>query len=285
MKKITLLAAFLVASLSVNAQLLTEGFDDITLLPGIGFSFVNASDSPSLDWFQGNDTVFPAYEGAPTSYIGVNYNSTAGTEISNWMILPALELTNGDEIVFWTRTTTASTFPDRLEVRISPDGSNVDPSGPTDVGSYTELLLEINPTLTVGGYPEVWTQYTVSVAGLTGAVTTRIAFRYFVTNGGPTGTNSNYIGVDSLVVSDVLSVADQTFNGFNYFVDADNRLNLSANTPMESVKLFNILGQQVVAQKLNNTDASINISSLKTGVYIATVAIDGVSKSFKIVKN
>ncbi len=104
-----------------------------------------------------------------------------------------INLENGDEITFWTQTAPGSAFPDRLEVRMSPDGSATAPASPTDVGSYTELLLEINPALTMGGYPEVWTEFTAVVSGLTGAVDTSVAFRYFVTDGGPAGSNSNFI--------------------------------------------------------------------------------------------
>jgi len=186
-----------------QATLLTEGFDDITTLPGAGYSFVNVSDVVgTTNWFQGNSTVFPGQSGGATSYIGANFNNTAGSVINNFMITPVLNLENGDEITFWTRSPTGSTFPDRLEVRLDPTGANTDPSGPASVGSYTELLLEINPNLTVGGYPDVWTEFTATVTGLSGAVNTRVAFRYWVTDGGPVGNNSDYIGIDTLTIEE-----------------------------------------------------------------------------------
>ena len=203
--EIQMLRSHLAATSTNNrmAVLLTEDFDDITTLPGAGYSFVNASDviGTSPEWFQGNDLVFPAQTGAPTAYGASNFNATAGSEVDNYMITPPLDLENGDEIIFWTRETTGNTFPDRMEVRIDPTGANTDPSAGS-VGSYTELLLEINPGLVVGGYPEVWTQFTVTVTGLTGTVNTRVAFRHWVTNGGPTGANSNFIGVDTLVIQE-----------------------------------------------------------------------------------
>ena len=187
---------------SPQATLLTEGFDDITTLPGAGFTFVNASDTPNTDWFQGNDAVFPSQAGGPTAYVAANWANTNGTVINNFMITPVLNLENGDEIKFWTRTATGSTFPDRLEVRLDPTGANTDPTGPTSVGSYTELLLDINPTLVTGVYPQVWTEFTAVVSGLSGAVNTRAAFRYWVTNAGPTGANSDFIGIDTLSVEE-----------------------------------------------------------------------------------
>jgi hypothetical protein len=185
------------------ANLLEEGFDDITTLAGAGWTSVNASDViGTTDWAQGSTTVFDSQTGAADSYMSGNYNNTAGSIINNWMITPVLNLENGDEITFWTRTGTGSNWPDRLELRLSPDGTATAPASPTDVGSYTELLLEVNPALTTGGYPEVWTEFTAVVSGLTGAVNTSVAFRYFVTDAGPTGTNSNYIGIDTLSIDE-----------------------------------------------------------------------------------
>lgn len=275
----------LFVALSMNAQLLDEGFDDITTLSG--WSFVNASDDPSGDYFQGNDGVFPAFDGDPTAYIGVNFNSTSGTNgtetISNWMILPSLMLENGSRITFYTRTGDASNFPDRLEVRVSPDGSSTAPANATDEGSYTELLLSVNENLDVGGYPETWTEFTAIVTGLSGVVDTSVAFRYFVTDAGPNGANSNYIGIDRVTVEDPLSVGDNAFDGLSHSVNA-GMLNVRANQPLTGVEIYNVLGQQVITQRLSSNNEQINISALNAGVYIARVMIEGQTTSFKIVK-
>ncbi|MBA3469607.1 MAG: choice-of-anchor J domain-containing protein, partial [Herpetosiphonaceae bacterium] len=47
-----------------------------------------------------------------------------------------------------------------------------------------------------GVYPQVWTEFTATISGLGAPTTGRIAFRYFVTSGGPQGANSSYIGID-----------------------------------------------------------------------------------------
>lgn len=99
---------------------------------------------------------------------------------------------------FWTRGPTGSTFPDRLEVRYSTAGASTNVGTlATDVGDFTNLALEINPTLSLGGYPQIWTQFTLDATDITAGATGRIAFRYFVTNAGPTGANSDYIGIDT----------------------------------------------------------------------------------------
>ena len=65
------------------------------------------------------------------------------------------------------------------------------------------LLLSVNPTLTTTGYPNTWTQFSSAISGLSGPTNAAIAFRYFVTDGGPQGANSSYIGIDTLRITPV----------------------------------------------------------------------------------
>lgn len=80
-----------------------------------------------------------------------------------------------------------------------------------------------------------------------------------------------------------LSVNDQAFENFNYTV-ANGMLTMSAKTAMENVTIFNISGQQVINKGLSSTNENVEISNLSTGVYIATVTVEGRAKSFKFVK-
>jgi hypothetical protein len=203
MRSKVMLAAglLLLKAASAHAQAFTEDFNDITTLPAAGWVQTNHSQPiGTISWFQGNSAVFPAQTGAPTAYIGVNFNSGGGTAtISNWLLTPPATLVNGATISFWTRTISPSTFPDRLQVRMSTNGNSTNVgTTATDVGDFTTLLLDINPNLTTTGYPLAWTQFTVPVTGVPAPLLGRLAFRYFVTNGGPNGSNSDYIGIDTV---------------------------------------------------------------------------------------
>ena len=181
---------------------LTEGFDLITTLVPSGWVMQNNSQPGpgTTGWFQGNPTAFPAQSGAPNSYIAANFNNGTGTStLSNWLLTPPVNLQNGAQLSFWTRTLTNVSFPDRLQVRMSTNGTsqNVGATA-TSVGDFTTLLLDINPTYTLTGYPNVWTNFVVTISGLGGPVKGRLAFRYFVENGGPSGANSDYIGIDTV---------------------------------------------------------------------------------------
>ncbi len=188
-----------------QAQGFTQNFDDITTLSGNGWFMQNNSSPLGVtSWFQGTSVAgggpFDAYNGAAAAYIGANFNNTgsAGT-ISNWLLTPVATIKNGDVISFYTRST-GDNYPDRLQLRLSTNGasSNVG-STATDVGDFTTVLTEVNPTLVVGGYPATWTQYTVTVSGLSAPVSGRFAFRYFVTSAGSSGSNSDYIGIDNVI--------------------------------------------------------------------------------------
>jgi hypothetical protein len=189
---------------------ITEGFDALAgTAPNLcptGWTCTNLSTPlGATNWFQGNATVFPAQAGAPTSYIGANFNNTTGTgTISNWLITPQVSFGTGAALSFWSRTSTGATFPDRLEIRLSTAGAS------TNTADFTVVIGTINPNLAAGpgacvpaasgvaGYPDAWCQYTLTAAqGIPTSGTGRIAFRYFVTNGGPDGANSNFIGIDT----------------------------------------------------------------------------------------
>lgn len=187
----------------MNAQAFSENFDTVNSndpMPLPNWVAINNSSpvGPSL-WFQGNPTVFTSQSGASNSYIGANFQNTGDSgDISSWLLTPVRTFHNGDVIRFYTRTATGSLYPDRLQVRLSTAGASTDVgTTTTSVGDFTTLLLEINPDLQQGGYPDIWTLETITLSGLTGTPTGRIAFRYFVTDGGTTGVNSNYIGIDT----------------------------------------------------------------------------------------
>lgn len=190
----------------ISAQAITENFDDITTLTGNGWFMQNNSTPLGItNWFQGTNVAaggpFDAYNGAANAYIGANFNNTTGGTgtISNWLLTPNRTFRNGDVLTFFTRKYNVGTdYPDRLEVRLSTNGASTNVgSGGTAVGDFTTLLLSINPSLVVAGYPYSWTQYTITISGLSAPTSGRAAFRYFVTNAGPTGTNSDYIGIDA----------------------------------------------------------------------------------------
>jgi subtilisin-like proprotein convertase family protein len=180
-----------------NAQSFVQSFDDITNLPG-WFTQNNSSPLGTINWFQGNPAAIPLF--ATAGYIGANFNNTSGAgTISNWLLTPAVTISNGDQLRFWTRRPDVTEWADRLEIRMSSAGASTNVgTGALAVGDFTNVLLTINPNLVWQEYPGEWTAFTVTVSGLGAPVSGRFAFRYFVENGGPSGLHSDYIGIDEV---------------------------------------------------------------------------------------
>jgi hypothetical protein len=214
MKKITLSIIAACSFFSAESQVvLTQNFTS-PFNPGAnGWVTNNLSTAVGTTptWFQGNAAVFSAFNGGASDYFAANFNNVTGSgDISNWLITPTVTIYNGAVLEFATRTSVGTPAADRLQIRMSTTGGTVfSTGGPTDISSFNTLMLDINPLLvttaatavsngSVNGYPQSWTVYQLTVAGVTGTVSGRFAFRYFVTNGGPTGLNSNFIGLDAV---------------------------------------------------------------------------------------
>jgi hypothetical protein len=190
------------ASASLSATtVLSENFSDITTLGGSGWTQVNNSGvGGTVGWFQGVPAVFSAQSGTPESYIAANFNDAGfGGNISNWLITPVLSFQFDLQVSFFTRTETDPVAADRLEFRLSQNGASTD-VGATDssVGDFTTLLLTVNPTLSLSGYPQTWTQVTANIIGSGLPTTGRLAFRYNVPD---TSINADYIGIDTVLVT------------------------------------------------------------------------------------
>lgn len=188
-----------------------EEFDTVANLAAKGWVIDNRSyPTGPLSWRQGmyelggklgSDVVgFPAYSSkfTPNDFVSVDMNATSGAGVTSaWLIGPMRPMKNGDRLIFYTRT--HGDYIDRMQVRLNTkNGGTFVGVGPEDVGDFTTQLLEINAGMTLAGYPIDWTKYTLTLSGITGTVNGRFAFRYYVPNSGPSGSNADMIGIDSV---------------------------------------------------------------------------------------
>ncbi len=293
MKKITFLAA-LFAGFVVNAQttLFEDDFEsyddfiiadvgdwtlvDLDLLPTYGFqgiTFENSGYTGAFIVFNSTATTPPmtpspdsnwaAHSGekAMTSFAAIPSGNT--TANNDWLISPQITLgAEGNLLSFWAKAADGTFSEETFNVLIS----TVD----TDPSNFTALASDLVPQAID------WEEFTFNLDNYAGQ-DVYIAINHVA---------SDQFGFqidDFKVATGVLDVNDQVFQGFTYFV-ANNQLTLSAKTSMEQVAVYNMLGQQVISQKLNSNNETVNISVLQSGVYIATVSIEGANKTFRIVK-
>ena len=289
MKKITLLAVFF-AAFTMNAQitLWEEDFESEVVGDNVGedtdipASFLSYDvDGDGFNWGLTNPVNFTQpfgdiYTGnnfiISASFITVGAGGNGGQGAltpNNILVTPLVSIpgtaTDVNFTYFVGSGTDPAFFSETYSVTVTTSSAQVDILAATPV---------FTGTLDFQGGEEK----TINLDAFIGQ-DVYIAFRHHDT------TDQWLIGLDNLrVVDGILGVTSEPFKYFSYFVDNNNQLNLSAKTNMESVVLYNVLGQQILSQKLNNTNEIVNISGLTTGVYIATVSIEGATKLFKIVK-
>lgn len=169
-----------------------NGLNDTTSLKARGYKVYYRGAGPqglTATWFQGNSANWPAFNGPATGYVSANYNVvTATNNIDSWLVLPRLNISAGDSLMFWERTVAANPFPDSMRIMYSAAGDST-----PEAGSWVELGRFRNTE--TGSWAQ--RKYRLATAGANG----RIALRYNVVSGGPTGDNSNLIGVDMITVS------------------------------------------------------------------------------------
>ncbi len=169
----------------------TVGGDDMIFGSGTWHAQNESTPNGTSAWFN-NNAVFATNSGA--GQLNANFNNTTGANnINNFMMSPLRTFNNGDTISFFTRTVTAPAFPDRLLLKLSLAGAS------TTSSNFSTTLVTVNGGLTTSGFPNVYTQFTATITGLGSPTSGRFAFNYNVTGGGPSGNNSDFIGIDDVV--------------------------------------------------------------------------------------
>lgn len=292
MKKITLLAA-LFAVFAMNAQV-TVWEDSFESYPD--FEITTIGDWTQID-LDGSATYGSAtYDFPNETYTGTGivFNPSmttpdasgdadwvvrtgdkglymiAATSLLNddYFITPQIDLTGasgGTTFSFWAKSLTDAFGLERFEVLLSTTGTS-DADFTVDLGGG-ELQAPITNYM----------EYSYDISAYEGSAI-YIAIHYVAQD------SFVFQMDDFLVETTTLSVDDNAFVGFDYFIDASNRLNLSANRAMDNIQLYNVLGQEVVNQRLSSNNELVNISALTSGVYVARISIEGQNKTFKIVK-
>jgi hypothetical protein len=291
MKKILLSISFVLTVGVASAQnIATENFD---VFPATWTLTNQSNPVGAATWAQGGGTAFSpgGQAGGATSFALCNYNSTTGANtISNWLITPILNLQNGDVVTFYSRKGgdgTGPIYPDRMEMRLNTTNTAAagNPVGPTGVGAFTTMAVSINPNLTTSDYPFVWTQYSYTMTGLTGVVPCKVGFRYFVTDGGPGGNNSDIIGLDTFSVDRTLGTADFFKSNFTVYPNPSSdviSISNNNNITLNFIEVSDINGRIIKNVDVNTT--SFSVRELNAGVYFLKITTSNGVGTTKFVK-
>lgn len=219
-------------------------------------------------WYQGIPSVFPSYAGPDTGYVAANYNIVQlANNIDSWLVLPGLNISQGDTISFMSRSPDGSIYPDSIRVMYSAAGDIL-----PEATSWVELGRF---KVSTAGWD--YMEYYAPAAGTNAT----FAIRYTVADGGPNGTNSNYIGIDDIMVTGPSGTGINELANVNILITpnpADDILNVSIfdySGEHIDLTITNILGQQIYNDKLasagSDMKTKIDISSFEKGIYFVTL--------------
>lgn len=291
MKKL-IVSLFVLLSIELGAQTLTEGFDNVaTLYSPTGWWAMNKSNPSNGNIWRQDVGNFTAYSGAANSSIITGWfcTDTVGTgNASNWLFTPPLTINNGDTISFYTISYNNTFYQDRLEVRLNAVNSDT-LVGTTDtsVGHFTFLAKSINPTLSNMGYPLSWTKFNVIVTGFSGGLS-RIAFRYNVPNTGGSGADGSVVGIDDFKFTQGFLATNEIANAsFTevYPNPATEQITVTAgNNTIEGIFIYSADGKLYKQIGCNCTSVSIDLKEMENGIYSLVIHTSKGISTKKLIK-
>jgi ribosome modulation factor len=100
-------------------------------------------------------------------------------------------------------------------------------------------------------------------------------------NFGPGVWAFRFINSTALGIEDVNPVSN-----FNFYPNPVNdMLTIKAQASIDSITVYNMLGQAVVRSTPNTTDSTVDMSALQTGAYFVQVSINNTLKTVRVIKN
>lgn len=186
--------------------------------------------SPDGGLLQGVPAFFAAFGGTEPEYAALVYTAVDGEgEINLFLVTPRVDFAPGQLLSFWFQSanTPAFNFPDRMQVRLSTAPDSGTPDVGTDassVGTFTTLLLDINPTqgtafttcpqdgfrfsasgsVIPGTIPETWCRVIIEGVALPASGSGRLAFRYVLSGAGADTNFGSLVGLDDFSFGDQL---------------------------------------------------------------------------------
>lgn len=265
MKQITFFA-ILLATFTVNAQIFFDGFEDGNI---DGWTLLDEDGD-------GNNFRFSDSGIGIAVITSESWNGTALTP-DNYAVSPAIDITGGSSLSFSYRVAAQDPlFPDEFYTMYVSTGNTVaDFLNPDITVSFSENIGD-DPDASGAG---VFVDRTIDISALEGNTTIFIAIRHH------NSTDQFRINFDDFsVVGEVLSTDEFSATSVNHYIQG-NDLIVTSDTQLSKITLINLLGQPVMTEAIDGNEKRLNIESLSSGTYIASVSNQDSNVSFKFIKN
>jgi hypothetical protein len=241
---------------------------------GDGYSW-ETSDAPESYFSSSVDLSGSGHNESYGYIMSGSYSNVNGVlNPDNWLITPALSIpSEGATLSFYVAAQDANYAAEHYGVYVSTSG--------TAPANFTLLYEE---DLDADGGPRAqgtWKQKTVNLANYAGQ-TIHIAVRHF------NCTDMFLLNLDDFTVT--AGVGVENFDIDNtvsvYPNPATNVLNINANSNINRVEVYNMMGQMVGMYEANDVNTQINTTAFANGVYTVKIATENgtTTKKFTVAR-
>ena len=113
-----------------------------------------------------------------------------------------------------------------------------------------------------------------------------VQFAYYASSGSEEDNEDNDFFIDNFQITTTsLGSTNESIEGFKlYPTIVEQDLNFSALENVQRITIYNLLGQEVFKTTPNVSNASIDLSTLKGGIYMVKVQVGNTTGTYKIIK-
>ncbi len=280
MKKLLFFACIISYAFNLSAQCddtlpILEDFNDSSTVIGVCWNIFDG-DGDGINWFWQEYNSSNGGHKCLTSRSWVL--SQGGINPDNWIYSYAIDLTSystSDDLeVSWKVRAEIAGLAHEYYTLYAATGNLI-----SDFESSSVFLSEY---VDEAGGAGVFVTRSLDVSSLAGNMV-YLAFRHQNISGWQFNIN-----IDDVSISNsTLGIDDFQVNSFKYYYNTNTDVLIlkSSNSALDSVEIYNILGQNVLNRSLSQSTETVNLSTLKDGIYIARIKIDNSVKTIKFLKH
>ena len=204
-----------------------------------------------------------------------SYQNGAVLYPDNWVIMGPVDLTNvSDALLQWEVFGLDPTYcNENYTIYVGPSNS------------YSDLInssVSFNETIASGGDAcNIWASRSLDISAATGELV-YIGMRHHDVS------DEFVLSIDNVYVSSsTMSNEDFDLENIDYTFNQEFKiLNVNAEELLSNIEIYNILGQQVLFENLNQSSATLNLSMFSSGIYIVNIRGNNSKvKTFKLAIN
>jgi hypothetical protein len=229
---------------------------------GSGFIYNQAIATPSGQ-SPTEEPWWNTYEGNQGLYFISGIPSGSVTQNNDWMISPEFTIdgVSSPILSFKAKTLKDDWGLERFKIAI---GNSTD---------YNDFVV-----ISDGEYieaPTEWTTFEFDLSEYEGQ-NIRVGINYVA-------SDTFVLQMDEFIVEGILGLSENEISDFEYYYNSFNdMLNMSSSEKLSSIQIFNILGQKIIEEDINNYNHQINLGNLSTSVYFVNVESNYGIKTFKL---